>query len=410
MNKIIDLINHELQRQRDHIELIASENYVSMDVLKAAGSILTNKYAEGIPGKRYYGGCEFVDQIETIAIERLKQLFNAKHANVQAHSGSTANAAAYLAVLKPGDKVLAMGLNDGGHLTHGAKVNFSGKIYDFYHYNVDEKTQLLDYDAILKKAIEVKPKLIVCGASNYSRLIDFKKFREIADHVGALLMADVAHIAGLIVTGYHQNPVPYCDIVTSTTHKTLRGPRGGIILTDKEELIKKIDSAVFPGELGGPLEHIIAAKAIAFEEALQPEFKTYIKNVIDNNKAFCQAFLDKGYKVIANGTDNHLFTLDLYSKFKITGNLVENWLYDAGIVVNKNTIPYDVNTPTTPSGIRMGTAAMTTRKLNQDDFRLIADWIDQIIVSNGEISVINKVKSEVKNLLNKYPIYPDLKY
>ncbi|WP_027121987.1 serine hydroxymethyltransferase [[Mycoplasma] imitans] len=407
---IFKLINHELQRQKDQIELIASENYVSEAVLRAAGSVLTNKYAEGTPNKRYYGGCEYVDQIESIAIEKLKQLFGARHANVQPHSGSTANAAAYLALLKPHDKVLAMGLNDGGHLTHGAKVNFSGKIYDFHHYNVDPNTYLLDYEKIMEKAIEVQPKLIVCGASNYSREIDFKKFREIADKVGAYLMADIAHIAGLIVAGYHQNPVPYCDIVTSTTHKTLRGPRGGVILTNKEELMKKIDSAVFPGELGGPLMHIIAAKAIAFDEALQPEFKTYIKNVIDNNKAFCDAFMKKGYEIIANGTDNHLFTINLFKKFNLTGDLVENWLYQADIVVNKNTIPYDTNKPMTPSGIRLGTAAMTTRGLTQEDFVKIANFIDEIIQWKGDENVISKVKSDVKKLLAKYPIYQDRTY
>lgn len=395
--EIFKLINQELQRQQDQIELIASENYVSEAVLRATGSVLTNKYAEGTPNKRYYGGCEYVDKIESIAIEKLKKLFGARHANVQPHSGSTANAAAYLALLQPHDKVLAMGLNDGGHLTHGSKVNFSGKIYDFYHYNVDPNTYLLDYDEILKKAIEVKPKLIVCGASNYSRAIDFAKFRQIADHVGAYLMADIAHIAGLIVAGYHQNPVEYCDIITSTTHKTLRGPRGGIILTNREDLIKKIDSAVFPGELGGPLMHVIAAKAIAFDEALQPEFKTYIKNVIDNSKAFCEAFINKGYQIIANGTDNHLFTINLFKKFNLTGDLVENWLYQGNIVVNKNMIPYDSNKSMNPSGIRLGTAAMTSRGLIQSDFVQIADWIDQIIKAKGDLNVINKVKSEVKN-------------
>lgn len=408
--EIFKLINQELQRQQDQIELIASENYVSEAVLRATGSVLTNKYAEGTPNKRYYGGCDYVDQIESIAIEKLKKLFGARHANVQPHSGSTANAAAYLALLQPHDKVLAMGLNDGGHLTHGSKVNFSGKIYDFYHYNVDPNTYLLDYDEILKKAIEVKPKLIVCGASNYSRAIDFAKFRQIADHVGAYLMADIAHIAGLIVAGYHQNPVEYCDIITSTTHKTLRGPRGGIILTNREDLIKKIDSAVFPGELGGPLMHAIAAKAIAFDEALQPEFKTYIKNVIDNNKAFCEAFINKGYQIIANGTDNHLFTINLFKKFNLTGDLVENWLYQANIVVNKNMIPYDSNKPMNPSGIRLGTAAMTSRGLVESDFVQIADWIDQIIKAKGDLNVINKVKSEVKKLLVKYPIYQDRDY
>ncbi|AHB99582.1 serine hydroxymethyltransferase [Mycoplasmoides gallisepticum S6] len=408
--EIFKLINQELQRQQDQIELIASENYVSEAVLRATGSVLTNKYAEGTPNKRYYGGCEYVDKIESIAIEKLKKLFGARHANVQPHSGSTANAAAYLALLQPHDKVLAMGLNDGGHLTHGSKVNFSGKIYDFYHYNVDPNTYLLDYDEILKKAIEVKPKLIVCGASNYSRAIDFAKFRQIADHVGAYLMADIAHIAGLIVAGYHQNPVEYCDIITSTTHKTLRGPRGGIILTNREDLIKKIDSAVFPGELGGPLMHVIAAKAIAFDEALQPEFKTYIKNVIDNSKAFCEAFINKGYQIIANGTDNHLFTINLFKKFNLTGDLVENWLYQGNIVVNKNMIPYDSNKSMNPSGIRLGTAAMTSRGLIQSDFVQIADWIDQIIKAKGDLNVINKVKSEVKKLLVKYPIYQDRDY
>lgn len=408
--EIFKLINQELQRQQDQIELIASENYVSEAVLRATGSVLTNKYAEGTPNKRYYGGCEYVDQIELIAIEKLKKLFGARHANVQPHSGSTANAAAYLALLQPHDKVLAMGLNDGGHLTHGSKVNFSGKIYDFYHYNVDPNTYLLDYDEILKKAIEVKPKLIVCGASNYSRAIDFAKFRQIADHVGAYLMADIAHIAGLIVAGYHQNPVEYCDIITSTTHKTLRGPRGGIILTNREDLIKKIDSAVFPGELGGPLMHVIAAKAIAFDEALQPEFKTYIKNVIDNSKAFCEAFINKGYQIIANGTDNHLFTINLFKKFNLTGDLVENWLYQGNIVVNKNMIPYDSNKSMNPSGIRLGTAAMTSRGLIQSDFVQIADWIDQIIKAKGDLNVINKVKSEVKKLSVKYPIYQDRDY
>ncbi|WP_391517103.1 serine hydroxymethyltransferase [Mycoplasmoides gallisepticum] len=408
--EIFKLINQELQRQQDQIELIASENYVSEAVLRATGSVLTNKYAEGTPNKRYYGGCEYVDQIELIAIEKLKKLFGARHANVQPHSGSTANAAAYLALLQPHDKVLAMGLNDGGHLTHGSKVNFSGKIYDFYHYNVDPNTYLLDYDEILKKAIEVKPKLIVCGASNYSRAIDFAKFRQIADHVSAYLMADIAHIAGLIVAGYHQNPVEYCDIITSTTHKTLRGPRGGIILTNREDLIKKIDSAVFPGELGGPLMHVIAAKAIAFDEALQPKFKTYIKNVIDNSKAFCEAFINKGYKIIANGTDNHLFSINLFKKFNLTGDLVENWLYQANIVVNKNMIPYDSNKSMNPSGIRLGTAAMTSRGLVQSDFVQIADWIDQIIKAKGDLNVINKVKSEVKKLLVKYPIYQDRDY
>lgn len=410
-NKLVaQLMNEELKRQQSHIELIASENFVSEDVLMAAGSVLTNKYAEGFPGKRYYGGCEYVDKIETAAIETLKDLFGAKYADVQPHSGSTANAIVYLALLKPGDKVLAMSINEGGHLTHGAKVNFSGKIYDFVHYGVDSKTHRLDYDAILKTALEVKPKLIVCGASNYSREIDFKKFAAIAKKVNAYLLADVAHIAGLIVAKKHMNPLSYCDVVTSTTHKTLRGPRGGIILSNNEELFTKLKSASFPGQQGGPLEHIIAAKLVAFQEAKSAKFVKYIDNVVKNSQAFAQAFIKEKFSVISGGTDNHLFSIDVFKSENVTGDVVENWLYQAKIVVNKNTIPYDQNSPMKPSGIRLGTAAMTTRGFKPKDFEDVAAWIIEIIRSKGDQKTIKKVSNLVAKKLTKFPIYQKLKY
>ncbi|WP_027124222.1 serine hydroxymethyltransferase [Mycoplasmoides pirum] len=408
--ELTKLLNKELKRQQSHIELIASENFVSEDVLKVMGSILTNKYAEGFPGKRYYAGCEFIDQIESLAIETLKKIFNAKYADVQPASGSIANAIVYLALLKPNDKVLAMGLNEGGHLTHGSNVNFSGKIYNFHHYGVNPKTQTLDYDAILEQAIKIKPKLIVCGASNYSRKIDFKKFSEIAKKVNAYLMADVAHIAGLIVAKEHMNPLPYCDVVTSTTHKTLRGPRGGIIMSNNEAIFSKLKSASFPGTQGGPLEHIIAAKLVAFQEASKPAFKTYIKQVVKNSKTFAEVFKSNGYNVVANGTDNHLLSIDVFKKNKITGDQVENWLMEASIIVNKNTIPYDTNTPNKPSGIRLGTAAMTTRGFKEKDFAEIANWIIEIINSNGNMKIINKIKKLVALKIKKFPIYQKLKY
>lgn len=319
-----DLLNLELKRQQSHIELIASENYVHPDVLIAQGSILTNKYAEGYPNQRYYSGCEYIDQVEQLAIDKAKEIFKAKFANVQPHSGSQANAAAYLALLKPNDVILAMGLNEGGHLTHGASVNFSGLTYQCYHYGVDKQTQEIDYDKVYEIAKEVKPQLIVCGASNYSKKIDFKRFGEIAKSVGAYCMADIAHISGLVVTGYHQNPIDYVDVVTTTTHKTLRGARGGLILTNNEAIAKKINSAVFPGVQGGPLMHIIAGKYICFDLASKDEFKTYIKNVIDNSKVFCETMKSLGYKIIANGTDNHLFSIDVFSSKNVTGDVVEN--------------------------------------------------------------------------------------
>lgn len=410
LKKISKLLNEELKRQQSHIELIASENFVSNDVLTAGGSILTNKYAEGFPGRRYYGGCEFVDSIEQNAINTLKKLFNAKYANVQPHSGSTANAIVYLALLKPGDKVLAMGLNEGGHLTHGSKVNFSGKTYNFYHYGVDQKNNKLDYEAILQQALEIKPKLIVCGASNYSRKIDFKKFQSIAKKVGCYLMADMAHIAGLVAAGVHENPAAYCDVVTSTTHKTLRGPRGGIILSNNENLFKLLDSATFPGEQGGPLEHIICAKWVSFEEALKPEFKKYIKQVVANCDIFSKTFIKHNFPVISGGTDNHLCCVNVFQNNMVTGDLVENWLYEAKIVINKNTIPYDKNPPKHPSGIRMGTAAMTTRGFKEKEFVKVAEWIIEIIKNKGNKKIIQKVNKEVSSLIKKFPIYQNLKY
>lgn len=410
-NKILqELLNSELKRQQEHIELIASENYVDEDILIAQGSVLTNKYAEGYPNKRYYGGCEFIDKIESLAIEKAKKIFNAKYANVQPHSGSQANAAAYLALLNPGDVILAMGLNEGGHLTHGSLVNFSGKIYKCFSYGVDKKTNKLNYKEILEIAKKVKPKLIVCGASNYSREIDFKEFRKIADKVGSYLLADVAHISGLIVAKCHMNPINYVDVVTTTTHKTLRGPRSGLILTNKEEIAKKIDSAVFPGTQGGPLEHVIAAKYICFENASKPEFKNYIKQVIKNIKTLSDSLKKYGYKIITDGTDNHLITVDVFHSKKITGDIVENWLSDANIIVNKNLIPYDSNKPKTPSGIRVGSPAMTTRNFKEKEFKKIAEWIHKIIESNGDKEIIHKIKLEVIETLKKFPIYTNIKY
>uniref|UniRef100_UPI0004827009 serine hydroxymethyltransferase n=1 Tax=[Mycoplasma] testudinis TaxID=33924 RepID=UPI0004827009 len=408
--KLRKLLNKELQRQQDYIELIASENYASSDVLEAAGSILTNKYAEGFPGKRYYGGCKYVDEIEQLAIDSLKKLFNAQYANVQPHSGSTANAIVYLALLNPGDKVLAMDLNAGGHLTHGSKVNFSGKTYEFHSYGLNPETELLDYAAIEKQALQIKPKLIVCGASNYSRFIDFSKFQKIAKKCGAYLMADIAHIAGLIATKLHPDALPYCDVVTSTTHKTLRGPRSGIIMSNNPDLFKKLNSATFPGSQGGPLEHIIAAKYVAFEEALKPSFVTYQKQVLANAKALAKVFQENGFHVTSNGTDNHLLSVNVFKKVQVTGDLVEKWLYDAGIVVNKNTVPNEPNSPQKPSGIRLGSPAMTTRKFKCKEFVQVGQWIVDIINSKGDLKTIKDIKSKVRVLLKRFPIYTGLKY
>lgn len=398
--KAYQALTSEVQRQEENIELIASENYVSKEILEACGSVLTNKYAEGLPDKRYYGGCENIDVIEQLAIDRAKELFGADHANVQAHSGANANMAAYFALIKPGDKVLAMDLTEGGHLTHGSSVNFSGKLYNFHHYGVDYQTGRIDYDKVLEKAKEVKPKLIVCGASAYPREIDFKKFREIADEVGALLMADVAHIAGLIVAGEHMDPIPYCDVVTSTTHKTLRGPRSGIILC-KEEYAKAIDKAVFPGLQGGPLEHIILAKALGFKQNLDPSWKDYAKQIKRNAKAMEEAFRNHDFKMISDGTDNHLLLLDLTNK-NITGKDAQNLLDQVSITTNKNTIPNEKLSPMVTSGLRVGTAAITTRGMKEDQARKIVDLIARTLERKDSIENIRK---EVLDLTAQFPVY-----
>ena len=396
---VAEAIANELKRQRDKIELIASENFTSRAVMAAQGSCMTNKYAEGYPGKRYYGGCEFVDVVEELARERVKKLFGAEHANVQPHSGAQANYAAYQAVLKPGDTVLGMNLAHGGHLTHGSPVNFSGKLYHFEEYGVDAATDMIDYDAMEKKALEVQPKLIVAGASAYPRIIDFARIREICDKVGALMMVDMAHIAGIVAAGRHPNPVEYADIVTSTTHKTLRGPRGGIILC-KQELAKKIDSSVFPGAQGGPLMHVIAAKAVAFGEALQPAFKDYIDQVLRNAQAFAEALQSYGFRLVSGGTDNHLLLVDVKS-MGLTGAEAEKALDDCNITCNKNGIPFDTEKPTVTSGIRLGTPAGTTRGLREDDFREIARAMKVILIDKDP----EQGKAIVKTITDRYPLY-----
>lgn len=373
--KILEALNNEIQRQHNNIELIASENYVSQSILDLQGSIFTNKYAEGYPNKRYYGGCVNVDTVESLAIEYVTKLFNVKYANVQPHSGSSANMAVYRSLLEKGDKVLGMNLAHGGHLTHGHPINFSGIDYEIIGYNVNKETEEIDYDELKNLALKEKPKMIIAGASAYSKIIDFKKFREIADSVNAYLMVDMAHIAGLVAAGLHPNPCEYADVVTSTTHKTLRGPRGGIILTNNEDIIKKINKTIFPGIQGGPLMHVIAAKAQCFYEALQPEFKEYQKQVIKNAKAMSDVFLEKGYHIVSNGTDNHLILLDVTTK-NLTGKEAEFILDEINITVNKNTIPYDTASPLITSGIRLGSPAMTTRGLKEDDFKEIALIID----------------------------------
>ncbi|AGM26558.1 serine hydroxymethyltransferase [Spiroplasma syrphidicola EA-1] len=403
-----ELMNLELKRQQDHIELIASENYVSEAVLEIAGSILTNKYSEGYAFHRYYGGCEYIDKIEQLAIDKVKEMFQAEHANVQPHSGSQANTAAYYAMLKPGDKVLAMDLSAGGHLTHGHKVNFSGRLYEFHSYGVNPTTQELDYDEIAQIAKVVQPKLIVAGASAYSREIDFKKFREIADSVGALLMVDMAHIAGLVAAGLHMSPIPYADVVTSTTHKTLRGPRGGLILSTAK-WAKKIDSAVFPGNQGGPLEHIIGAKAQAFIEALAPDFKTYQQNVINNAKVLAKTLQDNNFTLISNGTDNHLLMVDVKKSVGLSGADAEAILQKIGIICNKNMIPFDTETPVVTSGIRLGTPAMTTRGFGTAEFQQLGEIIVGVLKDHSDESLI-KYSQAVKTLLEKFPIYNDIKY
>ena len=394
-------LEKELNRQKNNIELIASENFVSENVMLAAGSHLTNKYAEGYPEHRYYGGCQFVDIAETLAIERAKKLFGADHANVQPHSGANANFAVYFAVLNPGDTIMGMSLAHGGHLTHGSPVTVSGKYFNAVGYGVKEETGAIDYDDLETAVLEVKPKLLVCGASAYPRVFDFKRIREICDKVGAYMMVDIAHIAGLVATGLHPSPVPYADFVTTTTHKTLRGPRGGMILC-KEQYAKIIDKAVFPGTQGGPLMHIIAAKAVAFGEALKPEFKAYQEQILRNAKAMSERFLELGVKLVSGGTDNHLMLLDLSDK-DITGKELEKMLDEVNITVNKNAIPFDKQKPFVTSGIRIGTPSITTRGFKEEDCRVIAELITKIILEKE--AAFDYVRAEVKKLIEKYPLY-----
>ena len=401
---IFDLILREQNRQKDHIELIASENFTSAEVMLTQGSILTNKYAEGYPNNRYYGGCEVVDEIETLAIERLKQLFQVNYANVQPHSGSQANAAVFQALLKPGDKILALSLNEGGHLTHGFHLNFSGKVYESHFYSLDPDTERLDYDEILSIAKKVKPQLIITGYSAYSRIIDFKKFRAIAEEVGAYLHADIAHIAGLVASGIHPSPIPYAHVVSSTTHKTLRGPRGGIIMTNDDEVAKKVDRAIFPGTQGGPLMHVIAAKAVAFGEALKPAFKTYQQQLVKNSIALSQAFQSLNYRIISGGTENHLFTVDVYQSLGMTGLKAEKTLDKVNITCNKNLIPFDKQKPKFGSGIRLGTAAITTRGLKEEDMPQIANWIDRALRNAENEEALQSIKHEIVEFTNKLPL------
>lgn len=401
--KIQEAIEREAERQLYNIELIASENYVSRDVLEAAGSILTNKYAEGYPGKRYYGGCVHVDEIEEIARERAKQLFNAEHANVQPHSGSQANMGVYLSVLQPGDTVLGMNLTAGGHLTHGHPLNFSGTLYRFVDYGVTKDSETIDYEEVRRVAVKEQPKLIVAGASAYPRVIDFEKFRVIADEVGAYFMVDMAHIAGLVAAGEHPSPVPYADFVTTTTHKTLRGPRGGLILCKKEHAAL-LDKKVFPGMQGGPLMHIIAAKAVCLQEAMQPEFKAYAKQVIANCAVLSNTLKEEGFRIVSGGTDNHLILVDVKSSLDMSGKLAEKLLDEAGITCNKNTIPFETEKPFVTSGIRLGTAAMTTRGFKENEFRQVALWISRVLKNAEDEKVRDEVRNEVRALTVQFPL------
>ncbi|KGR88091.1 serine hydroxymethyltransferase [Lysinibacillus odysseyi] len=400
---VLDGILAEKKRQNSNIELIASENFVSEAVMEAQGSYLTNKYAEGYPGKRYYGGCEFVDVVEDIARDRVKELFGAEYANVQPHSGAQANMAVYHTVLKPGDTVLGMNLSHGGHLTHGSPVNFSGELYNFVEYGVTEDTHVIDYNDVREKAVANKPKLIVAGASAYPREIDFAKFREIADEVGAYLMVDMAHIAGLVAAGEHQSPVPYADFVTSTTHKTLRGPRGGLILASKE-WEQKLNKAVFPGIQGGPLMHVIAAKAVAFGEALQPDFKDYAKQIKKNAKALAQSLMDEGVEIVSGGTDNHLLLLNVKS-LGLTGKVAEHLLDEVAITTNKNTIPYDTESPFVTSGVRVGTAAITTRGFKEEDATEVGKIIAAVLKNPEDEAVKVQARERVQTLTDKFPLY-----
>lgn len=400
-------IDEELGRQRNKIELIASENFVSPAVMEAMGTILTNKYAEGYPGHRYYGGCEYVDKVETLAIERAKKLFGAKYANVQPHCGASTNLAVYFAFMKPGDTMMGMNLSQGGHLSHGSPVNISGKYFNVVTYGVDKETETIDYEALEKLAQEHQPKMIVAGASAYPRIIDFKRMAEIAHSVGALLLVDMAHIAGLVAAGLHPSPVPYADVVTTTTHKTLRGPRGGLILCNNEEYAKAINKAIFPGIQGGPLMHIVAAKAVAFGEALKPEFKTYQENIVKNAKAFADALAKEGFRLVSGGTDNHLVLVDVRNQ-GLTGKDAEHLLDEIGITCNKNTIPFDPASPFITSGIRLGTPAVTTRGFNEDDMREVAAIIGLVLKNKDDAAKQQEAAARVAALCAKYPMYPNL--
>ncbi|ASD63714.1 serine hydroxymethyltransferase [Bdellovibrio bacteriovorus] len=402
--EILAAINKESERQQFGLEMIASENYTSKAVMEAQGSILTNKYAEGYPGKRYYGGCVNVDTVESLAIERAKKLFGVQYANVQPHSGSQANMGVYLAACKAGDTILGMDLSHGGHLTHGSPVNFSGLLFKAASYKLDQETGRLNYDTIRATAKETQPKLIIAGYSAYPRTLDFAKFKEIADEVGAQLLVDMAHFAGLVATGHHPSPVPYADYITTTTHKTLRGPRGGMILTNSEEKAKIMNSRIFPGIQGGPLEHVIAGKAVAFGEALKPEFKDYSGKVISNAKVLAEELLSAGFKLVTGGTDNHLILMDLSDR-EITGKLAENSLDEAGITVNKNTVPNEKRSPFVTSGVRIGTPALTTRGMGPSEMKQIAKWIGQVLNNAEDVAVKNRVHEEVKELCKQFPIY-----
>ncbi|MBS0018061.1 MAG: serine hydroxymethyltransferase [Arthrospira sp. SH-MAG29] len=404
---VTEFIGQELQRQREHLELIASENFTSAAVLAAQGSVLTNKYAEGLPKKRYYGGCEFIDKIEQIAIDRACELFDATHANVQPHSGAQANFAVFLALLQPGDTIMGMDLSHGGHLTHGSPVNVSGKWFNVCHYGVSPETETLDYDKILELAKQHQPKLIICGYSAYPRIIEFDKFRAIADEVGAYLLADIAHIAGLVATGDHPNPLPHCHVVTTTTHKTLRGPRGGLILTRDPELGKKLDKAVFPGTQGGPLEHVIAGKAVAFGEALKPEFKTYSTQVIANAQALANCLQQRGLKIVSGGTDNHLMLVDLRS-VKMTGKIADRLMSEINITANKNTVPFDPESPFVTSGLRLGSPAMTTRGMGTSEFIEIGNIIADRLLNPDDDTVTADCRARVAQLCDRFPLYPHL--
>ena len=403
--KISSLLRKETQRQEENIELIASENYVSKDILKLQGSILTNKYAEGYPGKKYYGGCTYIDEIENLAIDYACRLFHVRYANVQPHSGSSANMAVYKALLNIGDTVLGMDLSNGGHLTHGHPMNFSGKEYNIVSYTVDKESGIIDYNELRNIALETKPKMIIAGASAYSRMIDFAKFREIASEVGAYLMVDMAHIAGLVATGLHPSPVPYADVITTTTHKTLRGPRGGLILTNDEEIITKINKTIFPGIQGGPLMHVIAAKAQCFYEAMEPSFKDYTTNIIKNAKALSKTFIDNGVKVISGGTDNHLMLIDVKSSFGITGKEAETILDKINITTNKNTIPNDTESPFKTSGLRIGTPAMTTRGFTTEDFEEVGIIIIEALRNKDNEEVLDNLRKQVLRLTSSHPLY-----